>query len=87
MADTEYSALYRKPLGYRQNVSLVGLMTLKSFIDGGYEVQHAKILICVKSLGPIKKGRHLLSMEDIKLQLRPEQSKRILANKMRLPTL
>lgn len=56
MAHKEHSAIYRKPLDYRQNVPLVGLMTLKSFVDGGYDIEHAKILVCVKSLGPKKKG-------------------------------
>ena len=31
-------------------------MTLKNFVDGGYDVAEAKILVCVKSIGAKKKG-------------------------------
>jgi hypothetical protein len=30
-------------------------MTMKSFIDGGYEIKDRKVLGCVKSIGPTKK--------------------------------
>ncbi|SMQ45768.1 unnamed protein product [Zymoseptoria tritici ST99CH_3D7] len=46
---------YRTPLGYRQGVPLNGLMTLQNFIDGGYDVADAKILVVVKSIGARKK--------------------------------
>jgi len=45
----------RVPLGYNKGQTLPGLMTLKSFIDGGYEIKDTKVLGCVKSIGPIKK--------------------------------
>lgn len=49
---------YRTPLGYRQGVPLNGLMTLQNFIDGGYDVADAKILVVVKSIGARKKSKH-----------------------------
>jgi hypothetical protein len=45
----------RIPLEYNKGERLPGLMTLKSFIDGGYEIKDSKILGCVKSIGPTKK--------------------------------
>jgi hypothetical protein len=47
---------YRSPLGYREGVPLNGLMTLQNFIDGGYDVPDAKILVVVKSVGSRKKS-------------------------------
>jgi hypothetical protein len=32
-------------------------MTLQNFVDGGYDVVDAKILVVVKSIGAKKKGR------------------------------
>jgi hypothetical protein len=34
---------------------LPGLMTLKSFTDGGYDIDEPKLLVCVKSIGAKKK--------------------------------
>ena len=48
--------LCKKPLGYRRGQPLPGLMTLQNFIDGGYDVIDAKILVVVKSIGAKKKG-------------------------------
>ena len=45
------------PLGYRDGRRLSGLMTLQNFIDGGYDVIDAKILVVVKSIGAKKKGK------------------------------
>lgn len=36
---------------------MAGLMTLKSFAEGGCEVKDNKILVCVKSIGARKKCR------------------------------
>ena len=49
--------LCKRPQGYRTGKPLVGLMTLKNFIGGGYEVAEGKILVCVKSIGGHKKCR------------------------------
>lgn len=45
----------KSPLGYRDGKQMDGLMTLKSFIEGGYELADGKILVCVKSIGGRKK--------------------------------
>ncbi|KAK4546884.1 hypothetical protein LTR36_001616 [Oleoguttula mirabilis] len=47
--------MYTKPLGFRAGQPLPGLMTLQNFIDGGYDVVDAKILVVVKSIGAKKK--------------------------------
>lgn len=41
----------RDPLSHQNPKPLPDLMTLKSFIEGGYEVRETKILVCVKSIG------------------------------------
>lgn len=46
---------FKKPYGVRNNGVLNGLMTLKSFTDGGYDVEEPKLLVCVKSIGVRKK--------------------------------
>ena len=46
----------KTPLGFRDGRPLSGVMTLQNFIDGGYDVVDAKILIVVKSIGVKKKG-------------------------------
>jgi hypothetical protein len=42
------------PLEYSIGKPLPGLMTVKSFLDGGNEILGAKILVCVKSINPQK---------------------------------
>lgn len=44
----------RVPLEYSKGKTLPGLMTLKSFMDGGCEIENTKVLGCVKSIGPTK---------------------------------
>lgn len=51
----------KRPLGYHQGKQLPGLMTLKSFVEGGAEALHAKILVCVKSIGGRKSCKLVLS--------------------------
>ena len=46
---------YKKPLGYKEGQPLLGLMTLRNFIDGGYDVADGRILVCVRSIGAKKK--------------------------------
>jgi hypothetical protein len=46
---------FKRPYGIRENGMLTGLMTLKSFADGGYDVEEPKLLVCVKSIGARKK--------------------------------
>lgn len=50
-----------RPLGYREGRPLSGLMTLQNFVDGGYDVLDAKILVVVKSIGAKKTGTLLSS--------------------------
>jgi hypothetical protein len=49
----------KKPLGYKEGHPLTGLMTLRNFIDGGYDVANGRILVCVKSIGARKKCEFL----------------------------
>lgn len=58
--------LYRLPMGYQEGQQLGGLMTLKSFADGGYEVSDAKILGVVKSIGAKKKGIFVVSDSNMR---------------------
>ncbi|KAH9826196.1 hypothetical protein Tdes44962_MAKER03714 [Teratosphaeria destructans] len=44
-----------KPLGFRAGRPLPDLMTLQNFIDGGYDVVEARILVVVKSMGAKKR--------------------------------
>ncbi|OCK79378.1 hypothetical protein K432DRAFT_299970 [Lepidopterella palustris CBS 459.81] len=53
--NSDDGVLCKKPLGYKEGHPLPGLMTLKNFIDGGYDVVDARILVCVKSIGARKK--------------------------------
>lgn len=50
----------KTPVGYRKSQQLLGLMTMKNFIDGGYDVKDGKLVVCVKSIGPKKTGRKLM---------------------------
>ncbi|KAI9752989.1 MAG: hypothetical protein M1835_001055 [Candelina submexicana] len=45
----------KTPLGYRDGQDLPGLMTLRNFMDGGFDIMQGKILVCVKSIGSRKK--------------------------------
>ncbi|KAK6440557.1 hypothetical protein LTR95_003224 [Oleoguttula sp. CCFEE 5521] len=47
--------MLKRPLGHSDSRPLTGLMTLQNFVDGGYDVLDAKILVVVKSLGMRKK--------------------------------
>ncbi|KAF2453617.1 hypothetical protein BDY21DRAFT_292851 [Lineolata rhizophorae] len=69
--NSDDGTLYNAPLRYQVRRPLGGLMTLKSFTDGGYEVEGAKILVCVKSLGPKKKftNKKGLPSERVQVQI------------------
>lgn len=49
--------LCKTPLDYKEDKELAGLMTLKNFIEGGYDIADGKILVCVKSIGAKKTCR------------------------------
>jgi hypothetical protein len=51
---------FKKPYGVRESEALPGLMTLKSFTDGGYDVEQPKLLVCVRSIGARKKCKSTL---------------------------
>ncbi|KAK0258735.1 hypothetical protein B0A54_15304 [Friedmanniomyces endolithicus] len=53
--NSDDGSMHKKPLGFRKGQSLAGLMTLQNFIDGGYDVPDARILVVVKSIGPKKR--------------------------------
>ena len=52
---SDEGVMCKTPLGYRDSSQLDGLITLKSFIEGGHELADGKILVCVKSIGARKK--------------------------------
>ncbi|KAF2725848.1 hypothetical protein K431DRAFT_259573 [Polychaeton citri CBS 116435] len=52
--------ILRTPLGLLTNRPLSSLMTLQNFIDGGYDVHDARILVVVKSIG----ARKTLTRQD-----------------------
>ncbi len=45
------------PLSYHEGRPLIGVMALQNFIDGGYDVVDARILVVVKSIGAKKGGK------------------------------
>lgn len=54
--NSDDNTLCVSPLGYREGFSLSGLMPLQSFVEGGYDVADAKILVVVKCVKPMKMG-------------------------------
>lgn len=62
---------FKRPFGCMESRALTGLMTLRSFADGGYDVDESKLLVCVKSIGARKKctSPHLLSRLLIQLTI------------------
>lgn len=48
-------AMCKRPFGCKDTRALPGLMTLKNFNNGGYDVDNVKVLVCVKSIGARKK--------------------------------
>lgn len=46
---------FRQPFNCGDSRALPGLMTLRSFIDGGYDVDEPKLLVCVRSIGARKR--------------------------------
>lgn len=47
--------MLNRPFGAKDTVVLPGLMTLRNFTEGGFDVDDCKLLVCVKSIGPRKK--------------------------------
>lgn len=48
--------MYRTPLDYREGLPINRLMTIQTFMDGGFDVVDAKILVVIKSIGAKRKG-------------------------------
>ncbi|KAH7083954.1 hypothetical protein FB567DRAFT_530316 [Paraphoma chrysanthemicola] len=46
---------FKRPFNCMDSRALPGLITLKSFTDGGFDVDDVKLLVCVKSIGARKK--------------------------------
>ncbi|UPX14921.1 uncharacterized protein EKO05_0005392 [Ascochyta rabiei] len=46
---------FKRPFNCTDFRALPGLMTLKSFTDGGYDVDEPKLLVCVKNIGARKR--------------------------------
>jgi hypothetical protein len=59
LADVESMSLCRKPLNYE-----AGLMSLQNFMQGGFEVVDAKVLVIVKSVSPRKKSNVFMATLD-----------------------
>lgn len=54
--NSDNGTMFKRPLGHRKGRQTSDLMTLQNFIEGGYDVVGAKILVVVKSLGQRKKS-------------------------------
>ncbi len=52
---SDEGVMFKRPFGVRDPMPLPGLMTLRNFTDGGYDVEDCKLLVCVKSIGARKK--------------------------------
>ncbi|KAK7908413.1 hypothetical protein PG985_015716 [Apiospora marii] len=54
--DSEEASLIRAPLEFDPETpdDLRGLMTLRSFLDAGFDMGDGRVLVCVKSVGPRK---------------------------------
>lgn len=51
---------FKRPFNCMDFKELPGLMTLKSFTDGGYDVDEPRLLVCVKSIGARKRCKYPL---------------------------
>lgn len=58
--NSETGTQLRRPFNCRDSRSLPGLMTLKSFTDGGYDIDEPRLLVCVKSIGARKRCRPIM---------------------------
>lgn len=62
---------YKTPLAYRPGLPLNGLMTLQNFIDGGYDVVDAKVLVVVKSIGAKNRSTSNVLVSSVQLRDSP----------------
>jgi len=57
--NSDDKSLCVSPLRYREGCPLSGLMPFQSFVEGGYDVADAKILVVVKCVRPMRMGELL----------------------------
>lgn len=71
---------FKRPYRVRESKVLTGLMTLKSFTDGGYDIDEPKLLVCVKSIGARKKymNRNGTTSELVSLGIFDDTSEAVL---------
>lgn len=50
--------MFKRPFGCGDEGGLPGLMTLKAFTDGGYDVDEPKIIVSIKAIGARKKSKY-----------------------------
>jgi hypothetical protein len=55
------SAEFTSPLGYIEGSPLPWLMNLENFAQGGNDVLHSRVLVCVKGVGVKKNGKSYLT--------------------------
>ncbi|KAM0720908.1 hypothetical protein Q7P37_003193 [Cladosporium fusiforme] len=69
--NSDEDIMYKRPLGHHDGRPMPNLMTLQNFIDGGYDVIGARILVVVKSLGQRKRVERKdgSSTENINIQV------------------
>lgn len=56
--NSDEGVMLKRPLGHHEGRPMPNVMTLQNFIDGGYDVIGAKVLVVVKSLGQRKRGKY-----------------------------
>jgi hypothetical protein len=55
--NSDNGTMFKRPFGWKDTEPLPGLMTVKNFTKGGFEVDDCKVLVCVKSIGACKKSK------------------------------
>lgn len=73
--NSDDGTMFKRPLGHREGRPMADLMTLQNFIDGGYDVVGARILVVVKSLGQRRRGKSMNNMSLINANCRPVERK------------
>lgn len=53
--ESDAGKLFNKPFHSSENQQIPGLMTIKAFTDGGYDLDECRMIVCVKSIGARKK--------------------------------
>lgn len=55
--NSDEGVMYKTPLDFKQKEPLLGLVSLQSFMDGGFDIPNVKLLLCVKGVGAKKRGK------------------------------